>query len=138
MVCIYNNDKTYTDEGVLHCGSFVSPHLNTEPKNPKIISPKILTQKLNISKLSVIILTNMRNRCKFYEIITLIRVKDMLFRKKAKTVKFNFYLGQKVKTTFGDVGIVEELVCNDNGRCYRVKTKYGVNLFIERELKNAG
>lgn len=51
-----------------------------------------------------------------------------------KTVNFQFELGDKVTTPFGDPGLVSMLGVNDGGNCYYIKTQAGGNWFKEREL----
>jgi len=51
------------------------------------------------------------------------------------SVSFAFSLDQKVKTPFGDVGIVSTCGFDDSGEVYYVKTATGGNWFKESQLE---
>lgn len=53
------------------------------------------------------------------------------------TATFKFVIDQKVKTPFGDVGLVSTAAVDDSGVVYFVKTAAGGNWFKESQLEAA-
>lgn len=53
-------------------------------------------------------------------------------------VNFKFELDEKVKTVFGDNGIVVMCAIDDGGNTYYVKVRHNSQWFKEAELQSAG
>jgi len=51
-----------------------------------------------------------------------------------KTLEFKFDIDQKVKTPFGDEGLVTMLGHDDGGNCYHVKTAKDGQWYKEKQL----
>ena len=54
-----------------------------------------------------------------------------------KTVEYQYDMDQKVKTPFGEEGLVSMLAFDDGGNCYFVKTAKDSNWFKEAQLTKA-
>ena len=54
-----------------------------------------------------------------------------------KTVQYEYDLDQKVKTPFGEEGLISMLAFDDGGNCYYVKTAKDSNWFKEGQLSKA-
>lgn len=54
-----------------------------------------------------------------------------------RTIEFNFDLGEKVKTLFGDDGVVSMCALDGEGKVYFVKTSTNDQWYKEKQLSKA-